>query len=467
MIECNGSLPAAGRIFLIGIGGIGMSGLAQLLVYRGYQVAGSDRGLAEPDRAELYAKLRSQGIVLYDQDGSGPRDFRPDALIVSSAIEEGNPDLVAAAGVPVVHRAAALSAALDDLPGKLVTVAGSCGKTSVTGWLAWSLREMGYRVLMVDGGYCCQAESETMPGNFLAETDTQFKVVEVDESDRSLSAFHPDFGLLLNIGHDHYSEEVLRLVFGRYLAQCRIAWVAPEELADLCPSGVPGAFFSCGQPQKTSTACVEKYHETRNGAICQIRNFGEMCSPQCGLHSGWNAAAILQMLKLLCPEKNNDELCQSLASFRGVHQRFEVMGETADGRPVIDDYAHNPEKIAAAIATARARFGSPLLMAFQPHGYGPFGQMREELGKVLATVLGPDDDFILLPVYYAGGTSSFKPKAEDVAAEYAANGLPVRFLPCLAELADCLKGTKKYSCALVMGARDPSLRRQARELTDN
>ena len=99
------------RLFLVGIGGIGMSGLAQLLRFAGYEVAGSDRAYNAPDNAWLFDALRNQGIAIYPQDGSGVKDFKPDLLIASSAVEEGNPDFIE--GIPIMHRAAALAQALD------------------------------------------------------------------------------------------------------------------------------------------------------------------------------------------------------------------------------------------------------------------------------------------------------------------------------------------------------------------
>ncbi|MBO4513894.1 MAG: hypothetical protein J5746_14140, partial [Victivallales bacterium] len=135
----------APRLFLVGIGGIGMSGLAQLLRYAGYEVAGSDRAYNAPDNAWLFDALRRQGIAIYPQDGSGVKNFKPDLLIASSAVEEGNPDFIE--GIPIMHRAAALAQALDLFrpEAKLIAVAGSCGKTSTTGWIASALEALGQR----------------------------------------------------------------------------------------------------------------------------------------------------------------------------------------------------------------------------------------------------------------------------------------------------------------------------------
>ncbi|MGN0878364.1 MAG: Mur ligase domain-containing protein, partial [Oligosphaeraceae bacterium] len=132
--------PPPARLFCVGIGGIGVSALAQLLVHLGYDVAGSDRGLGDASKAHLYGRLHRQGIRLHPQDGSGVCAERPDALIISNAVEPGNPDLTAAApDTPVIHRARALAQALDRTGTRQIAIAGSCGKTSVTGWVAAAL----------------------------------------------------------------------------------------------------------------------------------------------------------------------------------------------------------------------------------------------------------------------------------------------------------------------------------------
>jgi len=451
-------LPAATvKVFLVGIGGIGMSALAQLLVHLGYQVAGSDRGLNDPGKQELYQKLTSQGIALFPQDGSGIAHFQPDCLIHSAAIEAGNPDFVAAEGTPLLHRATALAQCLNRIPAIQVAVAGSCGKTSVTGWLSSALRSLGHRILMVNGGYCLDFENATLPGNFYADENPEFLLVEVDESDRSIREFSPDYAILLNIGNDHYSTDELRQVFAGFLQKTRCGAVLPATLQSLPPKQLPVSFFS-EQAADESSAYPESYQVTPDGCQFQIHGFREMvCCRQNGLHSAWNAAAILQMLAMLLPEKR-DCLPSSLAAFRGVRQRFELVSAPGESCPRINDYAHNPEKIAASLATARERFGSPLLALFQPHGFGPLGFMRAALKEALHTALQPGDQLILLPVYYAGGTSSHSPTSREVACEYQAAGLPVLAADSRAQAEQMIRDTPRKSCILVMGARDATLR---------
>ena len=422
----NLPLPPA-KIFCIGIGGIGVSGLAQLLVHQGYSVAGSDRGLNDHGKEHLYDGLRAQGIRLYPQDGSGPKAEQPDALVISTAVENDNVDLIALPNCPVIHRATALAQALDRYDATQIAVAGSCGKTSVTGWIAAALKALGKRIVMVDGGYSLNAERPGFPGNFLADEKPEYIVVEVDESDRSLSAFHPQFGVLLNVGNDHYGQDELKVVFRNFLGQCSQGAVVLDELKDianLCP-GTVTCFSSIYFNDNPDAIGPANFETTQNGIVFDTKEFGHIVTSQDGFHSAINACAVLAVLKQL------------------------NLGLPA-------------EQIAAAISAAHDRFGSPLTATFQPHGFKPLQFMREALVESLAKCLAKDDLLIMLPVFYAGGTANFTPTSDEVAAELCDHGLNVI-------AADRSKATKiiasrKSSCILIMGARDASLRTWAAEL---
>lgn len=443
--------PPPGPVFLVGIGGIGMSGLAQLLRRLGYEVAGSDRQLAGPGRDELVADLRGQGIALFPQDGSGVRASRPAVLVASAAVEEGNPDFLAAPGTPRLGRARALAAALDRRRTRQIAIAGSCGKTSVTGWLASALRALGHRVEMVCGGYALASVAPGQPGNYDCDPDPEFSVVEVDESDRSLVEFAPDLGVLLNLGHDHYGQDELIRVFSRFLDRCTSALVLPGTLAPVFATCGPPSRLTFGMAGEPAHLLVDDYAATPNGIRFRLEPLGVCASSQLGRHSALNAAAVAAALRQLGIAE--ERIPAALAAFPGIAQRFQRLG---DGPvPTYCDYAHNPEKIQAALRTAQEAARGPVLAAFQPHGYGPLGFMRDELREVLAQTLRPGDRFVLLPVFYAGGTSSFRPTAAEVAAEYAALGLPVHTVEARDNLLE--KDAAGFRLALVMGARDPSL----------
>lgn len=458
-------LPSApATIFLIGIGGIGMSGLAQLLCYLGYRVAGSDRDPDSLGRATLMGKLRGLGVELCSQDGDGLRRARPDAIIYSSAVETDNPDRTAGAetGVPEIPRAHALSAALGQVGGTQIAVAGSCGKTSVTGWITSALRELGQSVLMVCGGLVREFESDVLPGNFFSAENPTWLIYEVDESDRSLVAFIPDYGMVLNIGTDHHERSELIQLFSRFLENCRRGAVANADLADeIPPVGLEyqAWFADLSASRRTVKAITPTaYTSSAEGITVSISEFGDVPTRQFGPHSAANAAAVLALLNILPGLPDNASLPASLGAFRGVHQRFEVIGRAANGVWVYNDYAHNVEKIAAAVQTAQELELGPVKAVFQPHGYGPLGFMRDAFREALPEILRPEDELVLLPVYYAGGTTSFSPTSDEIAAEYAAAGLPVSAVPTRkAAAAEILGSAPTCGVVLVLGARDPSL----------
>lgn len=441
--------PAPGApVFLVGIGGIGMSALAQYLAACGYQVAGSDRALENPDNASLYSKLRLQGIRLFPQDGSGPAAFHAAAAIVSAAVEPGNPDLAHWQG-PLFHRAAVLSELCRRQRAPFIGIAGSCGKTSTTAWIAAALRAAGFRIAMINGGYVLDFITADRPGNFCCDASPQFVVAEIDESDKSINCFSPDFGLVLNIGDDHYSRDELAAVFNRFLQRCRKTSAAPLSLRTTLPAA---SVYYDDTPQE--------YSCSRAGIVFRPAPDAPLIhSTQWGRCSAANGTAVFTLLKsvLSAYGTGDDAIAQAMGAYCGVQQRFEIVSPPGAAVTVINDYAHNPEKIAAAIVAARERYNEPLTAIFQPHGFGPLGFMRDTLAARLKEVLRPGDELLLLPVYYAGGTASFSPTSAEVAAQYAHSGLNVRAVADRMEAAAYLR-TQPCRLWLVLGARDPSLR---------
>ena len=451
--------PAApAKLFLVGIGGIGMSGLAQFLKCQGYDVAGSDRGIAEPARASLFDALRAQGIRLYPQDGSGPRDFHPEGLVFTTAIEPGNPDQLAAPETPVFHRAFVLSRLCRQCGGKLIGVAGTCGKTSVTGWIGSALVALGHSVVLVNGGYLPEFETATNPGNFFATKKghpVEFVVAEIDESDHSIGEFSPDFGLVLNVGDDHYGTEELERVFRAFMERCQQAAIYPENN--------PALGTASPRNLVTYDCKARGYQPLPTGMRFESMDGVEVQSTQSGIHSAWNGAAVYQLLRLALPQEAPEKLAAAMGAFQGVRQRFEVVSAPSAAVAVVNDYAHNPEKIAAAIRTGRERFGAPLGIVFQPHGFGALRFMEEALGEQLAGALETGDRFMMLPVYYAGGTVNFSPTSDEVATRFAQRGLPVEAIADRQTAREILQkgGFKAW---LIIGARDASLRTWSQEL---
>ena len=196
----------------------------------------------------------------------------------------------------------------------------------------------------------------------------------------------------------------------------------------------------------------------RDGYFCSFAGLEEFLLPAPGLHSALNALAVHTMLTAMGYDSAN--ALSALKLFSGVWRRFDFAGRLASGAPVYDDYAHNVEKIRSCLAAARPMAAGRLFAVFQPHGFRPLGFMQEELFAMLEDTLGPDDVFLFLPVYYAGGTSSFTPSSEAVVESFAARTRHpgrYRFMPDRNAAEKILSTASREDLVLIMGARDNSL----------
>ena len=463
-------------LHFIGVGGIGMSARAQMAACLGCETSGSDRALLSPENRRIMDSLRSKGVRLYAQDGSrfGEGEELPEALVCSTAIEKDNPDLRnAPAGIPRLHRSEALRLLVQRCAAPVFAVTGSCGKTTVSAWLAESLDHLGVSVSLLSGGLAKHFIRDGFAGNYAPGKD--LCVLEADESDKSLLNYTADHAMILNIGTDHYSKEELAEVFRRFLLQTRISAVLEDRVLDAvgteCVKHLRIALFST-DPSSPAVRDgypvfrVTGYRSGRDGVRAQI-NGREVRLPQPGLHNAANAAAVLAGLSLLGmdPEKARS----AVEGFSGVWRRFDFAGRTAGGAAVYDDYAHNVEKICSCVEAVHEVCPGRVVFLFQPHGYGPFGFMRPELYPALEKVLGKEDVFAFLPVYYAGGTTSFQPRSEEVAAEYSERhpGGRYRCFSNRSEAAEFLKNLGEADGVVVMGARDNSLSDWAGELAEH
>jgi len=460
------SLQSDSTLHFVGVGGIGMSGLAQMCRSLGCRVSGSDRALNKPENQRIFDALRKQGILLYPQDGSGVTEGKPDFLVYSTAIEEDNPDFKAGKNVARLHRSAALEQAMNLTRQEMIAVTGSCGKTTVTSWLAETLYHAGCDPSFLAGGLVNSFRRHNLAGNYYHGHGSHF-VFEADESDKSLLAYHPEYALVLNIGTDHYSKDELIRVFRQFVGQVKTGLVIERDVADMlgadCMKHLKVVTFSA-RADGDADWSFRNYH--RNGAKFQVdfSNVGRLELPLPGEHNAANMTAILAAFAML--GLSVDTAAVTIGQFKGVWRRFDLAGRIPSGAAVYDDYAHNVEKIVSCLKAGRQVASGKVVAVFQPHGFGPFKFMREELGRALKEVLRPEDLFLLLPVYYAGGTSAFAPTAEEVAAGYRQDGL-TQCCYCAdrktaAEMIRARAG--ENDVVLIMGARDNSLSDWAAEV---
>ncbi|MBU8901112.1 MAG: hypothetical protein KOO69_00085, partial [Victivallales bacterium] len=309
----------------------------------------------------------------------------------------------------------------------------------------------------LNGGLINSFRTSACAGNYRHGKGKYF-VFEADESDKSLLVYKADYVLILNMGTDHYSKEELIEVFAAFAASAEKGVILEDKVFQLIKDRLP---------ENLAVIIFDKdvcgYKIVDGKAKTKINDM-EITLPVCGKHNAYNAAAVLVMLSEL--GYDNKSAKNAVENFNGVWRRFDYAGRTELGAAVYDDYAHNPEKIASCIRAAQEIAGGKVIAVFQAHGFGPLGFMCDALFDELEKVLRDDDEFILLPPFYAGGTSSFKPTSEEVLRLYKKNGNK-KYSSCVSrlELREYLqKNAKNDDIILIMGARDNSLSDYAKSL---
>jgi UDP-N-acetylmuramate--alanine ligase len=443
-----------GRFHNAGLGGAGMSALAQFQVMTGGRVSGSDRAFDRGERAGLRAQLERLGIAVLPQDGSG-LGSDCSALVVSTAVEETVPDVVAARAhnVPIIHRSELLAHVVARY--RSIAVTGTSGKSTVAAMVFAILNGAGRDPSVITGGDLPELQAQGLPGNAYAGS-SDLLVVEADESDGTLTRYAPAIGVILNLQRDHKEMSEVAAMFATLRARVREALVVGD--ADNLDQFADGAFrFGL------SARADLRGEEVELGPASSRFRVGDTIFelPVPGAHNVANALAAIAVCRVL--GVGLEEMVAPLAGFTGIGRRFQTIGQTR-GVEVIDDFAHNAEKIAAAIRTAKLR-AKRVLAIYQPHGYGPTRFLRRDFVTTFSRELGPDDRLWMLEVFYAGGTATRDFSAADIVAEIEARGTCAEFAASRERLvARIAEAARPGDLVLVMGARDPSLSELARAI---
>lgn len=442
-------------IHFTGIFGSGMSALAQYLRFQGVTVSGSDRLIDHESTNPIKGALESLGCIVVKQDGSGVTEG-VQAVCVSTAIEDSNPDVAAARrfGLPVVHRSELLAAVMSSKT--TIAVAGTSGKSTVTAMIFDFLTACGKSPSLMSGAPLLSLEGQGVIGNAFSG-GSDLLVVEADESDGTIVRYAPDMAVILNVSKDHKDVEELTELFRGLISRC--AWVA-SNADDPVLASLPAAARFGGSPTASWRADHESLHPT---FVILVRNGIKYCLPMPGGYNLENLRAALCVCDhLRC---DGQVLAGAAGGFQGVGRRFAIT-ETNGHIRVIDDFAHNPAKIAAALRAAQG-LSCRVLAVYQPHGFGPTRFLRKEYVAVFREVFRENDSLYLLPIYYAGGTADKSISSDDIARDLYPVAFHVKALRDRRELlADLKAHAKPGDCILLMGARDPSLPALAREIVD-
>jgi UDP-N-acetylmuramate--alanine ligase len=442
------------RFHYAGLAGAGMSGLAQFQVMTGGHASGSDRAFDRGERASLRAQLESLGIAVVPQDGSG---LGPDcaALVVSTAVEEEVPDFATAKakGIPIVHRSELLAHFVANH--RSVAVTGTSGKSTVTAMVFDILRGAGRDPSVITGGDLPELVAQGLPGNAFAGR-SDLLVVEADESDGSLVRYAPSVGVILNLQRDHKEMAEVAAMFATLRAKVREALVV-GDVANLDPFAGGALRFGFSQRADVRGKDVELGPASSRFRVEDVT----FELPVAGAHNVANALAAIAASRTL--DVPLADMAAPLAGFRGIGRRFQTIGKARDVE-VVDDFAHNAEKIAAAIKTAHLR-ASRVLAIYQPHGYGPTRFLRRDFVATFSRELAPEDRLWMLEVFYAGGTATRDFSSADIVAEIANLGTSAEFAPTRERLiARIAEEARPGDLVLMMGARDPSLTELARAI---
>ncbi|MEO5587316.1 MAG: Mur ligase family protein [Novosphingobium sp.] len=455
--------------FFCGIGGSGMLPLALILKGHGAEVAGSDRSRDQGRTPEKFAWLESLGFDLHQQDGSGIVSAEQ-TLVASAAVENTVPEIVRASalGCSRMSRAELLATLFNAAP-QGIAVGGTSGKSTVTGMIGWIMTEADRDPTIMNGAVMKNFVAPEAPFASARVGQGDAFVSEVDESDGSIALYRPQVAVLGNISLDHKSLEELRELFGDFLARAEIAAVNLDDresaaLAVRAQSLVTFGIDSSAAMLSVTPGSVAEHPTTLTATLHDSRDGTNhpLALRVPGRHNLANALAAIAAASAAGVAVA--DAVRALASFTGLARRFDIIGTSAGRISVIDDFGHNPDKVAATILTLKAHPGR-VLAFFQPHGYGPLRQMGAELAEVFARLLGPDDFTILCDPVYFGGTVDRSEGSERIVGLIRAGGGQAEYVPDRAACADRLAQLAQPGDRIViMGARDDTLTVFAKDL---
>lgn len=454
--------------FFCGIGGSGMLPLAMIVKAQGHAVAGSDRSRDQGRSPEKFAWLEAEGIALFDQDGSGVTRAEQ-TLVTSGAVEDTVPDVKAAidASADLVTRPELL-AQIFNAAEMSIGVAGTSGKSTTTGMIGWILHETNMSPTVMNGAVMKNFISDETPFASAITGSADLFVSEVDESDGSIALYEPAIAVLNNIAVDHKTLEELRQLFKAYVDKAAIAVLnldnaETKAIAGGLPSGRKRT-YSLSNPD--ADLYGKHLVHAPDGIAFDVVDMKSGVSHAVtlkmpGAHNVSNALAALAATNAAGVPLA--QAAEALASFEGISRRLELVG-TRGGVTIIDDFAHNPDKIAASLKTLHA-FDGRLLVFFQPHGFGPLAKMKDAFIETFAEGLGEDDHLLLCePVYY-GGTVERKVTAKAIVKGVKKAGRNAEAFKTREECGTRLRDLAAHrDRIIIMGARDDTLSDFARDL---
>jgi UDP-N-acetylmuramate--alanine ligase len=401
------------RVHFVGVGGSGMSGIAELLANLGYVVSGSDAR-----RSDVTARLESACGVRVDQGHAAAHVGDADVVVYSSAVRPANPELVEARrrGIPVIPRAEMLAELM-----RLkfaIAIAGSHGKTTTTSMIALVLERAGLDPTAVIGGRLSAFGSNARLGR------GPYMVAEADESDRSFLVLWPSIAVITNIDDEHmeaygrfedlqqaFVDFANKVPFYGTVVACaddpQTVAILPRVTRRLVTYGLDGGAMVSGKDVELGAFGGRCTVVVRRGGA--EHRLGRIQISVPGRHNLQNALAAVAVAE--CLDAEFAQVAAALEGFQGAERRFQRIGE-ARGVLVVDDYGHHPTEIAAVLAAARVALNRRLVVAFQPHRYSRTARLMESFGAAFV-----DADEVVLTEIYAASEDPIPGVTADALAE--------------------------------------------------
>ena len=442
-----------------GISGSGMSPLAQILKLSGYNVRGSDRSFDQGHDLEQKQALETLGIKIFPQDGSAVCDGL-DCLYTSTAVEDTIPDVRVALqkNIPIKKRFDLLAELFHSYP-QGVAVGGTSGKTTVTAMIGYILDSLNQNPCVINGGLLLNYNEQKGLANYIYNRG-QICVIEADESNGSIESYHPYISVINNIGKDHKTEEELQTLFQNFASRTTHGVVINED-CEACTKiscTCKRVSFSLKNPQADFYA----YRLTNLPDGIKYNLDGrEFRLKLIGAFNVANALSAIAACSLLGIDKF--EAAKVLENFLGTHRRLEVIG-SKNGITVIDDFAHNPDKVFASMSALK-NYPGRLLIMFQPHGFAPMRFMGKEIIDSFCQTMDKDDILLMPEIYFAGGSVTRDISSEDFIKLALQQNRQAHYFASRQGVKDfILTHAKAGDRIVIMGARDNTLPDFCREI---
>jgi UDP-N-acetylmuramate--alanine ligase len=449
------------NVFFIGVAGVGMSAIAQYLAGIDKKVSGSDRYFKEGEYNDTKEKLTAEGIQCFLQNGEGITS-ETDLVVVSTAIEDTVAEVQKAKqlNIPILKRSEVL--ALIAASKKTIAVGGTSGKSTTSAMLFDILQYAKMQPSIISGAGLTSIIKEDKIGNAKVGAG-EWLVIEADESDGSIVQYHAEVGLLLNVDKDHQEIDELMHIFNTFKNNTKQLFIINQSnaLAKQLSQNI-NQDFSADENSGAGFIATNFLQEGFN--IKYKVNEQQFSINAIGKHNMENALAATAVANQLGVDLKT--CAEALGHYEGIYRRNQILGNKS-GVWVIDDYAHNPVKCAAAISSCQPLAGK-VIAWFQPHGYGPTRFLRSDFVKEFAAVLRPDDEIWMSEIFYAGGTAVKDISANDLINDIKAMGKKAFFVEDRNQFVETVRPHLAGNAVLLlMGARDPSLETFSKSVYEN